>query len=137
MNWYKISQYGTLQNKKIPQHYSDLGHREGEDIYLWFIDRNWNMEIINAEKLANRIGGIDDYGDEINFAVHDNWSEYLENRSANNLLAAGRYDQTNHSASYHIAISPEDLFNPKIDYIANRVEKKISRSFNDPRIFSF
>jgi len=133
MNWYKF--YKTafpLVMEPRNTYYTEIGHpgykkiQNLSSIFLWFIDVNWQIHVINAKELADKEGE--------DLPIHSRWDEF----NSNSVLAQGRVDSSSGNSIASLVMEPDEFIGKRqMESAIHRVTAILDKTFNNPEIQSF
>ena len=142
MNWYKIVKisYPEVSEGYVKPGYLDVGHsfgtvEEAERNYLWFIDDNFDISVINENELYNKETKKDGIFSH-QFSSHSDWGKYKKS----NVIAKGRAQ--NIEGNIIVSANIISVMMPRTGLFAERryrkiIENILDTTFNNPRIIFY
>jgi len=118
MNWYKTTKMAQVDPAK---YYTSIGHNDKDNIYMWFIDGNFNIYI---RKVKPKQGHFE----------HEYWDKFEKYYKKNNVLAQGRYDKNENITSL-VIVNFMDFTD--VNYVRRMVEFVLKQEFRNLTIREF
>jgi len=103
------------------KYYTSIGHNDKDNIYMWFIDGNFNIYI---RKVKPKQGHFE----------HEYWDKFEKYYKKNNVLAQGRYDKNENITSL-VIVNFMDFTD--VNYVRRMVEFVLKQEFRNLTIREF